>query len=403
MARILVTSAHSRIGYQIVRNLGAHGHQLVCAGRHVPSMCSGLQNVIADRPYGDPFENPSKFIDSICDLVREFRIDVILPAHEEIFVLAKYADELGNCKLASPSYDALLQIHDKYNVSCMAQALKVPSPVTIRLSNPESLLEAASRLSFPFIVKPRWGSGAAGVKQIKDEQSLNELKDNFETLLTDTSYIAQQKVSGVGAGVGVLLDHGRAIAVGGHERLREIPITGGTSTARKTLQDEKLKAAAITLAQGSKLHTGVCMVEFKTNHETGEFWVIEVNPRYWGGMATALEAGINFPSLHMNALMNGDSQSMHSPEAVKLVESRWFLGEVRYIFEALSHQKWKDVLSMVRVQPGHHMKYEDIGPGRWHVFRKQLAAYIHSYQCNGNFGFQNASKTAFFNQAYQSA
>jgi predicted ATP-grasp superfamily ATP-dependent carboligase len=40
---------------------------------------------------------------------------------------------------------------------------------------------------------------------------------------------------------------------------------------------------------------GVAMVEFKRDRRTGEYKLLEVNPRFWGSLPLALHCGVVFP------------------------------------------------------------------------------------------------------------
>ena len=92
----------------------------------------------------------------------------------------------------------------------------------------------------------------------------------------DPSPIVQQKITGAGAGVSLLL--GRESELLGalcHRRVREYPITGGPSTCCESFYDEKMIDEAYELLKSFHF-TGLAMVEFKGD------CILEVNPRVWG-------------------------------------------------------------------------------------------------------------------------
>ena len=83
----------------------------------------------------------------------------------------------------------------------------------------------------------------------------------------------QQKITGAGAGVSLLL--GRESELLGalcHRRVREYPITGGPSTCCESFYDEKMIDEAYELLKSFHF-TGLAMVEFKGD------CILEVNPR----------------------------------------------------------------------------------------------------------------------------
>ncbi|HAA03119.1 MAG TPA: hypothetical protein DCE18_07085, partial [Syntrophobacteraceae bacterium] len=81
-----------------------------------------------------------------------------------------------------------------------------------------------------------------------------------------------------------------------HRRLREYPITGGPSTLRESWRHHQAYSDALRLLQDLRF-VGVAMVEFKTDIRTGQAKLLEVNPRFWGSLALAVDAGVNFPLL----------------------------------------------------------------------------------------------------------
>ena len=40
------------------------------------------------------------------------------------------------------------------------------------------------------------------------------------------------------------------------------------------------------------------MVEFRRCSRTGEFYLLEINPRFWGSLPLSEAAGVNFPALY---------------------------------------------------------------------------------------------------------
>src|SRR5207247_10056990 len=80
--------------------------------------------------------------------------------------------------------------------------------------------------------------------------------------------LAQENFIGVGVGVEVLALHGELLAVFQHLRVHE-PLTGGGSSYRKSVLPDPDLAAATAKLLGALEYTGVAMLEFKKNLETG--------------------------------------------------------------------------------------------------------------------------------------
>src|SRR6185312_9651469 len=75
-----------------------------------------------------------------------------------------------------------------------------------------------------------------------------------------------------------------------HERIHALPVTGGASTYRRSIEPpEALLRATDTLLSHLRWH-GVAMVEFKVAPD-GDFRLMEINPRLWGSLPLAVAAG----------------------------------------------------------------------------------------------------------------
>src|SRR5439155_25387070 len=108
--------------------------------------------------------------------------------------------------------------------------------------------------------------------------------------------LLQEFVAGRGEGVFLLTDRGRPLARFAHRRLREKPPWGGVSVLSEAIApDPELLAGSERLLAELAL-TGVAMVEFR-RAPGGPAYLMEVNPRLWGSLQLAIDAGVDFPSM----------------------------------------------------------------------------------------------------------
>jgi hypothetical protein len=209
----------------------------------------------------------------------------------------------------------------------------------------------------------------------------------------DNRLIAQQWVPGYGVGIGALVWKHRLTAVSGHKRLREIPIRGGTSTARITCVPEPLVDAAAQILGEFNLQ-GVAMVEFRVDERSNRHWLLEINPRYWGGLPTGIASGVDFPVHHIACVMGETPTSVLWPS--QIVESRWLLGEIRAFSEYLITGQFSRALATFRVTPGARLSIDDFGQAGARAFLHQLSAYLWNLIRYRNMGGHSDSKTRFF-------
>ena len=74
-----------------------------------------------------------------------------------------------------------------------------------------------------------------------------------------------------------------------------MPVAGGASTAACAHYDETLKEYGLRILSALQWH-GVAMVEFKHQQSPDRLVLMEINPKFWGSVELALEAGVDFAS-----------------------------------------------------------------------------------------------------------
>jgi predicted ATP-grasp superfamily ATP-dependent carboligase len=247
---------------------------------------------------------------------------VFLPTGEDTVVVAKYINDLEKpgVKIPIAAYSTLRRLHKKDEVATLAASLGIPIPKTIV---PRSVgdVEAFGRdVGFPVVLKRISSSSARGVSYLqRDDLAAMPAGSTFEGM------IAQEYVSGTGYGVSMLFNRGAIRAKFSHKRLQELPSTGGPSVLRVGVVCPVLEEYAQRLLEHVNFH-GVAMVEFKRNEATGQSWLIEVNPRFWGSLALAIQSGVDFPHLLYRMASDGDVDPLLTYRSG--VVMRWLLGSV---------------------------------------------------------------------------
>ena len=103
------------------------------------------------------------------------------------------------------------------------------------------------------------------------------------------------------------------------------------------------------------------MLEFKQGTD-GKFYLMEINPRFWGSLQLAISAGRDFPLMLYNSFINNDSTNKHRPYLVGL-RLRWFLGTLDHLIIRLKKDGPAKVLSYNAL-----MLFQKIGRTKYDVF-----------------------------------
>jgi len=198
---------------------------------------------------------------------------------------ARFAD-VCDFLIADPA--VLDALNDKEAVHRRCQELGIPVPLQYETEPTD----------FPVIVKPHCGEkfGLKAAQRYAVANTRSEYDDAMTRMRRwDANPIVQEKVSGDGEGVSLLLDgEGRLITALCHRRIREYPLTGGPSTCCESFYDAEMIDQAYRLL-ASFGFVGMAMVEFKGKR------VLEVNPRIWGSFPMTECAGSPFACCYARA------------------------------------------------------------------------------------------------------
>jgi len=83
----------------------------------------------------------------------------------------------------------------------------------------------------------------------------------------------------------------------------------GLSSYRESYLDAELEAVGRKMLEA--VHwDGVAMVEFKRDKRDQRYKLMEINGRWWGSLALAIAAGVDFPCLYTQYLLEGDIDPM---------------------------------------------------------------------------------------------
>lgn len=307
--QVLILDAEFPNALAVLRSLGRAG--CVCdLGSSVKTpICQYSRYANRIFNYPDPLLDKSGFIDFIIKLVQTTDYDLIIPMTERSVIPLTVSDRMNPWRkqLAIAPADGLAQVLDKSKTLNIAEALDIPVPFSSTIRSTQELLTIHSHLEYPVVLKPvRSVSNKEKSRQLSVNYAFNhdELVNLGKGILIDNEILIQQYVKGEGVGIELLADHGEIVYAFQHKRLHELPLTGGGSCYRKSVEiNPVLLDAAKKLVSALRWH-GVAMVEFKWQPDTHEYWLMEINGRFWGSLPLGCAAGADFPGMLFDLLVN---------------------------------------------------------------------------------------------------
>lgn len=373
MPRVLVTDASERAALAVIRSLGRKGIE-VTAGDSTSFNAGFLSKHCKERVlYPAPELKKTKFVRALLKLVKNESFDLLIPITDfsMIPIVEHIEDFLQHTKVAAPNYDQAKMALDKAKTIEIALEHGITCPRTLFFEEFGDIKKMSKEITYPAVIKPRmkvfwFGEKAWALKVTPNNYAYNP-KDLIKkwTLLTrklkkvgvkDDFFLVQDFIKGAGFGVEVLMWNFKPKAVFAHKRLREYPITGGASTFRESVADKKLIQLGIRLLQAMKWE-GVAMVEFKVNKRTGEPILMEVNGRFWGSLALAINAGVDFPFLLYQLLVEG--KDFVCPGYSLGVKQRWLLpGDLLWLYSSLLNRH--EIMSSIKQFVGSFCAQDDV-------------------------------------------
>lgn len=144
--RILVTSSRNTFALDIIRKLGAQGHEVYGADTYSGAMGSHSKYAAGHATTASPTFDTDQFIADISDIVNEHDIEMIIPTFEEAFYLSARKDDLPEGVLVyTGDFDKLARLHDKVSFQRLCEEAGVPIPETVVATDKETLQAAIDK------------------------------------------------------------------------------------------------------------------------------------------------------------------------------------------------------------------------------------------------------------------
>jgi predicted ATP-grasp superfamily ATP-dependent carboligase len=294
---VLLLDAHLRHSIAITRSLGRAGIPVIGAGpsRRFPAGQSRYMEAAVQFDAARPGSQP----DELLALIERFGTGVVmaggLPGAQ---FLCRHRASLEP-RVRGPYNDAsqFEQLANKAATTALADALGVAHPRTLQIESVERAREMASELNFPVVFKSPVDQGT--VRYPADGAELVACVEQYfqsqrGATAPELRPLVQEYVDGDGYGFFALADHGDVRTYFMHRRLHEVPPTGGPSAMAISYRDPALMELGQRFFSATRWH-GVAMVEFKRARRDDAYYLMEVNPKFWGSLDLAIASGANFP------------------------------------------------------------------------------------------------------------
>jgi carbamoyl-phosphate synthase large subunit len=260
----------------------------------------------ADAAFVAPRLCDPNYIPWLLHICREWRVAMVVPLSDyELPLLAAHrAQFVAAGTLPVVSSPAAVEIClDKWAAYSFLRDRGIATPRTYRsLGDARAALDRGE-VAFPLVVKPRWGSGSAGIEVVLDAAELElayplavrryarSLPPGVVAAEPEEAALIQEWLAGEEYGLDVINDlaqrHVATLAK------RKLLMRSGETDRAVTIADPRFAALGARL--GAALgHIG--NLDCDVFDAGGTLTVLEMNPRFGGGYPFAHTAGANLPA-----------------------------------------------------------------------------------------------------------
>jgi carbamoyl-phosphate synthase large subunit len=180
----------------------------------------------------------------------------------------------------------------------------------------------ADGTEFPLFAKPIFGSSSVGAQLVRDRAHMDRL------VASDVEYIFQRAISGTEYSIDAYASRDGTVR-GISPRTRDV-VVGGEVEASTTVHDEQIVKLCQSIISRLAL-TGPLTIQMIRDSDSQGLHLIEVNPRFGGGVPVSIEAGFDFPLMMIRETLGKDPGVIAQGHRIRM--TRYF----QEYFHAVDH------------------------------------------------------------------
>lgn len=276
-----------------------------------------------DKTYVSLAVTHPEYIEQLIQICKAENINFIFSVNDlELAQLSKNKDRIKSESgaIAVVSDPEAIEIGgDKYLTYGFFKKLGIPSPATfIHLADAKAALRNGE-ISFPLMVKPRWGSASISLLKVEHLEDLDQAfhacgeavaKSILHALGQSDAVIIQEFIDGQEYGLDILNSLDKKYI--GHCVKKKLAMRSGETDKATPLHDERFSEHALKIANHLQ-HIG--NLDCDVLEKNGQLHFLELNPRFGGGYPFTHMAGANHIALLLSGTQSNDLSSQYQYES----------------------------------------------------------------------------------------
>lgn len=343
-ARVIVTYGRSLMALTIAHSLGKRGIEVIGCD-DVDMTVMHFSKYVSECFIHAPYEkDEDAFLNDLEDNIKRLKPDddrpyILIPTFRDNKILSKHKDRFKDLiTLACPDYDSLDPVHPKDVFARTCEKLDLPIPKTYQPEKEEDLNTFTDDALFPLLIKPVDEKGGRGICKVKTYIELQKACKKSREKYGRYPLI-QDIIDGRDYCVAFIADQGEIVSAMAYKNLYQFPYESGAGIMRETISPDPFLGSAAPLIRHLKWH-GVGEIDYRwSEQETDPPFLIEVNPRFWAGLAHSVESGADFPWMLYQLFANGKIDDIGELKigAKTKIPALWTISALQDIAESETH------------------------------------------------------------------
>ncbi|MBW6480194.1 MAG: ATP-grasp domain-containing protein [Bacteroidales bacterium] len=292
-------------GLSILQELGSRG--IPCFAMDCKRSVGTFTRYAKFKKCPDPLHNESQFIDFLFEFCKSHRLKpVLIPTNDKwAHAISKHKLRLQEVSLPCVvEFDVISKLINKDQFYRIGHNKQYMTPVTWDIEKTDSV-------KFPVIAKPVFrgistNTSDTGKFRFLESHRLTLINNHKELsafLEKAGKYkehiIIQQFVRGMSDAmytIGIYADQNSKLkAVFTGKKVRGYPADSGDNVVGESCKVPEILIENTRRIVAEMKYTGIAEFEYKKDDETGEFYLIEINPRAWSWIGITPWCGVNIP------------------------------------------------------------------------------------------------------------
>lgn len=280
--RLLLTNGRSPMTLYLARLLGSAGHEIYITDPQRVHYCRFSNYVKKNFLVPSPRFAKESHIAALCDIVKNYNIDMVIPTWEDVLLIAKYKHVFpSSCQLFVSDFDLLSTLHNKWSFIKFLDDLGFETPQTEIIRSREDLENIKID---QFALKPGFSRSSKNVYKAARGGPYPDIYPSAEE-----EWIAQEWLQGEIFCTYTVCHNGKIYAHSTYpmDFIRDKPRLGNVSVGSYCLSFSSIEHAGIyqwteEFVRKTKFTGQIAFDFFEV--DSGQIYAFECNPRLTSGV-----------------------------------------------------------------------------------------------------------------------